>query len=262
MGEPATVDQMPERGGATSQVDDALRVAEALAPDDRLRLIVRLWASLPPEHWAAPTARELTQVARRLNDYDARRIGEPPWEVVGQMVLKQMAHRRKLPTTHLYSAPRRFDLATIFIATAAYSLLFGLMTLLDFAPLVKLYVGALITIVGVSQALLLNVLDPRRASIVMGVAVQTIYFFVLYLSDPRYFLNSLFIAVVFCGMIGGALFGYLAGVMAAGVFLVADLLRGKFDPNRTAEETEAIAAEAGPNDDASSNVSPFMPPGE
>ena len=67
-----------------SKLDDAFREAQSLEPDDRLRLIVRLWASLPPEHWAAPTAAELAEVARRLSDQQLRRTVDPPWEIPRQ----------------------------------------------------------------------------------------------------------------------------------------------------------------------------------
>ena len=252
MSEPAAMDRLPADRTALSRLDDAFRVAESLEPDDRLRLIVRMWASLPPEHWAAPTARELIEVARRLNNHESQPAVDPPWELVRQMVFKQVKSPPK-PPSRIYSAPRRFDLATIFIATAAYSLLFGIMTLLDFAPVVKLYIGVLITIVGASQALLMNVLDARRASIMVGASVHTIFSLVLFAMEPRFFGHSLIVAVLINGMAGGALFGYLAGVMAAGVFLVADLLRGKFVLNPPVDNPDAAEVES-LNDAASMNA--------
>ena len=43
---------------------EALEAAGALEPNDRLRLIARLWASLPADHWAAPTPYELHEFER------------------------------------------------------------------------------------------------------------------------------------------------------------------------------------------------------
>ena len=237
---------------AMSELDHALRVAESLAPDDRLRLIARLWARLPPDHWAAPTTQELAEVERRLRDYDTRRASEAPWEIVREILAEREARslepatRATSPVAKIYSAPRRFDLATIFIATAAYAILFTGMTLLDFGPGPKLYAAVLITCVGAGQALLLDVLDPRRASVLVGATVHSIFSLILYSMEPRAFFHSVFIAVTFVGVLGGVLMGYLAGVLAAGVFLVADMLRGKMALRQA--RAESPAAEATPWD--------------
>ena len=49
-----------------SDADRVLELAQNLAPDDRLWLIVRLWLSLPVDHWAAPTDRERAELGGQL----------------------------------------------------------------------------------------------------------------------------------------------------------------------------------------------------
>ncbi len=44
-----------------------------------------------------------------------------------------------------------------------------------------------------------------------------------------FFPNSFFVVTVINGIIGGGILGYLLGTLVGGVFLVADVLRGKFE---------------------------------
>lgn len=149
-----------------SQVDDAFFFAEPLSPDDRLRLIARLWASLPPDHWAAPSPAELAELRRRLPEHDAGQTAEVPWEIVSRMLVNHEVAQRG----RIYSAPRRFDLFTVMIVTAAYALLLGGMSALRFPPVVSGYVAGFITLVGIGQAVLFGGRWPRFASVVSGMA--------------------------------------------------------------------------------------------
>jgi hypothetical protein len=93
--------------------------------------------------------------------------------------------------------------------------------------------------VAVGQALLLNVANPRGVSIMVGAAAYTIFSLILRSVHPRVFPDSLLFVSVINGLIGGAVLGYIAGVLVGGVFLAADVIRGKFDRGNklTAEES-------------------------
>jgi hypothetical protein len=211
---------------AASPIDELNRAAEKLTPDDRLRLVIRLWSSLPPEHRAA--LRTL-QVEDRFTPAGAKELYAPvsPYTPAGSRLWHALFDRDE--TSQLYSAPRRFDLATIFVVTAAYSLLFGAMTALDFGPVAKIVIGALITLVGVAQAAFLKAYNPRGVSVVAGVIALTTLLGITWLAFSREIYETFFVFAFIYGILGGAIGGYLAGVLVGGVFLVADLLRGKLE---------------------------------
>jgi hypothetical protein len=133
-------------------------------------------------------------------------------------------------TSELYSAPQRFDLATIFVVTAAYSILFGAMSAMNeyFGPITKAAVGVLVTVVAVAQAFYKDIANPRGVSVVTGAITQTVIMILLEIFAPRLLLFPGFIVVILFGVLGGAFSGYLAGVLVGGVFLVADALRKRF----------------------------------
>jgi hypothetical protein len=141
--------------------------------------------------------------------------------------------------TKLYSAPRRFDLATIFVVTAAFSLLLGGLTALGASPIIKIAIGGFVTVIAVAQALFQKVVNPRGSSIVAGAVACTLSAWCVWLVFPRTFPypGSFFVYSVVIAILGGLL-GYLAGTLVGGVFLVADLLRGKFEGRAHAESPD------------------------
>src|SRR5262245_54691206 len=102
---------------AMSRLDDVLREAELLEPEERLQLIGKLWESLPPDHWAAPTPDQRSELHLR-----AEANGDPAqksvWDAVHWLVTRTSGPNRP----KIYSATRRFDLATVFVAMAVYSI--------------------------------------------------------------------------------------------------------------------------------------------
>lgn len=171
-----------------SSVDEVLRQAESLSPAERMLVIARLSASM---------------------SFD----GE---------VLPRLHHSQQ---SKIYSVPRRFDLATIFVVTAAYSLLLGTISGFGGHPLISLGVGGFITMVGLGQALLFGGQKPRLASVLVGTVCYflpiIIMTFVAGPSMPRGILPWMLLQ----GVVFAPVFGYFAGVLVGGVFLVADLLR-------------------------------------
>src|SRR3954465_6143274 len=98
----------------TRSLAEALELAEALQPDDRMRLIAELWQSLPPKNRAAIIAYGLENL--HASDDQKPRVSpaaspDPIWPEL-RRVLFDPAN-----TSQLYSAPKRFDLATIFVIT-------------------------------------------------------------------------------------------------------------------------------------------------
>jgi hypothetical protein len=121
--------------------------------------------------------------------------------------------------------------------TAAYSILFGAMSAMDYGPVAKISVGLLITMVAVSQAFYQNVANPRGVSIVTGAITLSVIIVLLGIFVKEWRSQPMFLVVVFFGMIGGAISGYLCGVLVGGVFLIADALRKRFE-RRSSEASE------------------------
>jgi hypothetical protein len=134
------------------------------------------------------------------------------------------------PTTRptVYSAPRRFDLATIFVVTSAYAMLFGGLSALGAWPIVSVVIGGFITAVGIGQAVLFGGGKPRSASILVGVVLHVIIYLGIWIAFPRLFPAWFLLMMTGYVVIGGFILGYCAGALVGGVFLMADMLRGKF----------------------------------
>lgn len=132
----------------------------------------------------------------------------------------------KQPPQDVYSAPRRYDLATMLVVTSAFALLFTGMKLMDAHIVFFLYLAGLIVVIGVAQSLLSDVFCPRKISMVVGI----IYSLIASVAMVLVFRGSrggpapeeLFVLTV----IFGPAQGYIGGALVAGTFLVADLLRG------------------------------------
>jgi len=136
--------------------------------------------------------------------------------------------RRRLqrkPRPKVYSVPRRYDLATMFAVSVAYAFLFGSMRFFGWPPEVFAIVAGFFTCVGLGQALLFGGKEPRVASVLVGVFYGPIVMVIGAIGGggPRHIVGLIIGAI--CTAIAGSLYGYAAGVIVAGVFLVADLMR-------------------------------------
>jgi hypothetical protein len=210
-----------------SDYDETLHRAQSLPPDERLKLIGRLWASLPREYWPAATADELADANRLTAKQQIARGDEVPWAVVEQMLADCVRSSRP----KVYSTPRRFDLATMFVVTTAYALLFAAMAALQFPPMASILTAAFITLVGIGQSILFGGLRPRTASIVVGTASICVL-----MGGSLIFAGRMYFFALVSGIIYGPVLGYIAGVMVGGVFLVADKLRQFFHRRRAPAE--------------------------
>lgn len=141
--------------------------------------------------------------------------------------------RQSRPT--VYSVPRRYDLATLFIISLAYAILLGTMRLVGASPVTSGHVAGFITWVGIGQALFFRGKRPRLASVAAG-AVYLPLAAVIWRVILKAQANNVVIAdeiefavrAAYCLVIGGAIYGYFAGVLVGAVFLFADLARRCF----------------------------------
>jgi hypothetical protein len=121
------------------------------------------------------------------------------------------------PSKEVYSVPRRFGIGTIMGVATAYAMLLWGMQQLDWPPVVIIFNGVFLTIIGVMQVVMTK--TPRWASMltgavsVLGMSLATGYVQRWIFFDP-------------CNVVwvipGGLIYGYLGGVLVAGVFLVID----------------------------------------
>jgi hypothetical protein len=244
----------PRPGTLMSDLEELLREAESLDPDDRMRLIAQLWASLPEDYWASPDSRERAHVDAMLAGGDMQGLADLP-RLIAQKLFSPPSTRSQ---EKIYSAPRRFDLATILIVTFAYSLLFGVSNLAlnyaDFPQALGLVAGGFVTLVGVGQALLFGGQNARVASLLTGAVLTVLLNLAAVIWPPRGFAGIALVFMLPFSAVLGAAFGYMAGALVGGVFLVADKLRTYFESrshDTVVEEVVLVEIER----DRESNVS-------
>lgn len=124
----------------------------------------------------------------------------------------------------IYSVPRKLDLASLFVFTTGYGLLFAAMKLLKQDATAFLLVAGFFTSVGIAQAALFGGKAPRLASWLTGGA----YFLLLMVGFGLYqgaVIEDLMNCGAICLFAFGSVCGYVAGTAIAGIFLVADKLR-------------------------------------
>ena len=131
--------------------------------------------------------------------------------------------------------PRRFSMAALFFMMTLYAVIFATMQSLDANPTFFAVIAILVTGVGVGQPLLFGGKYPRAASVCVGAFLFPVEVLVIaitqYASSSYTSLSAdvagwLFLLMCVC-IPAGALLGYLAGGLTAGVFVVLDLLAKK-----------------------------------
>ncbi|MCR4411775.1 MAG: Clp protease N-terminal domain-containing protein [Thermoguttaceae bacterium] len=137
--------------------------------------------------------------------------------------------------------PRRFGLGTLLLITTMFAVLYASLQLLGAHPVVFVMVVVLFAGVGLGQMLLFGGKYPRAASIWVGLVLFPIEVAVamLYVAsqslyggpDPNEVCALAVLAVPF-----GAGFGYLAGGLTAGVFLLLD----KYAERRAKEKPASV----------------------
>ena len=124
----------------------------------------------------------------------------------------------------VYSAPRRFDLATMFVVIIVYSCLLGLFVGVRLPNQATFSVLGFLTAVAIAQPALFGGKMPRLASVIVGGVALPLIFVLLNFLVMGAPLSYALMGCVCCLPLGIS-FGYLAGALVGGVFLIADWVR-------------------------------------
>lgn len=132
--------------------------------------------------------------------------------------------------------PRRFGIGVAMIIMVMYAVLFSTLQALNFSPVPFVLVAAFFTVVGLGQMVLYGGNRPRAASIVAGAVflpfccVGCAFYF-----EPAFFPEAFMLALTIIPLVG-ALCGYLAGVLTAGVFFTMDRIARRQERARRTDE--------------------------
>lgn len=129
----------------------------------------------------------------------------------------------------IYSVPRRFDLATLFVVSFAFALMFGACRFIGIRPVGVLVLSGSIALIGLSQAVLFQGNRPRLASLVAGGAICLVADSLARLV----FLQVPYLAELFFATASGAILGYLAGCLVGTVFMLAEFCRTAIECTRS-----------------------------
>ncbi|MEM9186575.1 MAG: hypothetical protein AAGB00_08785 [Planctomycetota bacterium] len=133
------------------------------------------------------------------------------------------------PSTDVYSAPRRFDLATVIVVTAAFCLLLGTMQASGVPAAAMAYIAGGFAMVGVAQAVLWRGESPRYASMTAGAGYLALTPLVSLWLTGDFWPAGVLLALMVSLAVQGAIAGYLAGGIIGGVFLLTDYVRQALD---------------------------------
>lgn len=200
------------------------------APDaDVLDAIVE---DLPPAPaWPPPATADRDALSRPppVRGQDWVMWFEHPWRFPANRYLRALVNNLEMwleAQPAQYMVPKRFGMSAILGILTALALLFGLLKRLDAPPMLYLFFGTLGLVICIAQ--MLNNARPRVASVVAGMVLAPLFLLVgsilwrLRYGGDEPLVAIACIAMTFIPM--GALLGYLAGTLAAGVFLLMDRL--------------------------------------
>ncbi|HEX6963617.1 MAG TPA: hypothetical protein VF175_17245 [Lacipirellula sp.] len=144
-------------------------------------------------------------------------------------------------------------MATVLVAMLGYAVLFAGMLLLDAGPGFMGVLASFFAFIAVAQAIAIRWNNPREASI-LGGALFWAAWMVWSLSRFWWGLDVCSLgAGAFCGAALGMIFGYMAGALVGGVFLVSHYLRQSQLLHRRTSQSEASKADS-PWEQAAGNV--------
>jgi len=177
-------------------------------------------------------------------------------EVVESAVVPRVGPRGARWDTPAAGVPRRFGMGILMLMMTMFAVLFAVMQLLGAPADVFIIVAVLFAGVGLGQMLLFGGKYPRAASIWVGACLYPVEVFadLLYRGDN----SGQLICMLVTSPVDGAGFGYLAGGLTAGVFL---LLEKYGKPSHAATDgTLAGRAASSENDRSESGADPSGPP--
>jgi hypothetical protein len=121
-----------------------------------------------------------------------------------------------------YGVPRQFGLGTMLLIPTMYAILFAILHASRASPSDYIFVGLFFFAIGLGQMFLFKGRRPRRASVIVGPFI-TVPLWII--GNPA---NTYTLFNVFFGTIMGLIYGYVAGVLIAGVFLLAEKIQHRF----------------------------------
>jgi RimJ/RimL family protein N-acetyltransferase len=148
----------------------------------------------------------------------ASETGDGPWP---------LAYPRIEPAR----VPRRFGIGVLMILVTMFAVLFAMLNVMRVDPRVFAIIGVLFVGVVAAQVLLFEGRSPRKASAAVGAVLFPIEVLVVLIieqlrtGDPDRSPLALGLFGLVCTVPAGALFGYLAGGLTAGVFLALNRFR-------------------------------------
>jgi protein-S-isoprenylcysteine O-methyltransferase Ste14 len=138
------------------------------------------------------------------------------------------------PAAHReYTVPKRFGMAAIVALVTVLAIAFGALKYWDAHPAIYLFVSSEIVAVCLAQIIFGN--TPRGACALTGATLLP-FWLLLTSSRPTWLGMELYVLVIVLVFLFGGLLGYCLGALAAGFFLVTDLLETWFEQRRAREE--------------------------
>ncbi|MEM6691219.1 MAG: hypothetical protein AAF664_17470 [Planctomycetota bacterium] len=130
---------------------------------------------------------------------------------------------RSIPS--VFSAPRKLDLASAVVVTAAYAAVFALLRALGAPAQFGLFVIASLTTIALAQAALFQGKRPRLASAFAGTLSLAVTTMLLLPSGPNQFSSDALANIVISIVFWGSLWGYFAGIAIGSLFMLSHKLR-------------------------------------
>jgi len=150
------------------------------------------------------------------------------------MLLFSLMPQIHRPVDSMYGASRVFDLFTLMAITLAFALLFAVLNVLAPAfegspAAVTCGISGYIILIALAQMFLFDGKNPRLASVIAGPLVMLLILTISWSLSSQLHLGLALILSVCSSLTFGFFTGYLSGAVVAGVFLVADALRGRYN---------------------------------
>lgn len=145
----------------------------------------------------------------------------------------ERAKRPDIAEDSMYGASRVFDLFTLMAITLAFAILFAIVNLLtpaiDGSPAaVTCGISGYVILIALAQMFLFGGKNPRMASVIVGPAVMLLILTTSWIVGGGMSFRVALVVSICTSITFGFFTGYLSGTVVAGVFLVADILRGRY----------------------------------
>jgi hypothetical protein len=121
------------------------------------------------------------------------------------------------------AVPRRFGVGTLLVISAAYAALFGGLRAIGYPGVAIAAIAIFLTAAGLGQ-MIFGQRAARLGSMVAGAIMGPVIFLMEILMLNRVHRADDLLAGLACWITTGGVFGYFAGTLVAGIFLVMDAL--------------------------------------